>query len=213
MLEALSGRTLSADLKFLRYLCLIMDDNSTTRTLGNSVSSWESRITTPYLPTHKPEVANQSLMKIIKTRLEEAKRIWPDELSSVLWAYRMRVRTLTREASFKLAYGSDVVIPTEVGLTSYRVAHFKDVENEKQLQLSLDLIDKVRMDVEQRVACYKNLMIKHQDAMVKPKQFKIGDLILKKVSLKTKNPAHGKLGPNWKDHTGSSTIKDKDHTI
>jgi len=36
------------------------------------------------------------------------------------------VRTPTREIPFKLVYGSDVVIPVEVGLTSYRVAHYKD---------------------------------------------------------------------------------------
>ena len=44
---------------------------------------------------------------------------------------------------------------------------------------------------------YKNLMARQHDAMVKPMQFNIGDLILMKVSLATKNLAHGKLGPNW----------------
>ena len=107
------------------------------------------------------------------------------------------VRTPTREAPFKLAYGSDAVIPAEVGLTSYKVAHYNE-ENEKQLRLSLDLMDEVRMDAEQRVAHNKNLMSKHPDALVKPRQFSIEDLILKKVSLATKNPAHEKLGPNWR---------------
>ena len=41
------------------------------------------------------------------------------------------------------------MIPMEVGLTSYRAAHYKDEVNEKQLHLSLDLIDKVRIDAEQ----------------------------------------------------------------
>ena len=44
-------------------------------------------------PTHpqadgQVEVTNRSLLKIIKTRLEGAKGIWPDELPSILWAYR-----------------------------------------------------------------------------------------------------------------------------
>ena len=55
------------------------------------------------------------------------------------------MRTPTRETPFKLAYGNDTMIPAEVGLTFYKVAHYKDKENEKQLRLSLDLIDKVRM--------------------------------------------------------------------
>ena len=40
------------------------------------------------------------------------------------------------------------MIAAEVGLTSYSFAHYKDEENEKQLRLSLDLIDEVRMDTE-----------------------------------------------------------------
>ena len=68
-----------------------------------------------------------------------------------------------------MAYGSYAVIPTEVGLTSYRVAHYNNEKNEKQFRLSLDLMDKVRMDAEWRVACYKNLVAKHYDALVKPR--------------------------------------------
>ena len=40
------------------------------------------------------------------------------------------------------------MIPIEVGSTSFRMAHYKDEKNEKQLRLSLVLIDEVRMDVE-----------------------------------------------------------------
>ena len=36
----------------------------------------------------------------------------------------MKVRTPTGETPFKFTYGNDVVIPMEVGLTSYRVAHY-----------------------------------------------------------------------------------------
>ena len=67
------------------------------------------------------EVTNLTLLKIIKTRLEGAKGIWPDELPSVLWAYRTTARKPTGETPFRLAYGADAVIPAEVGLTSYRV--------------------------------------------------------------------------------------------
>ena len=69
-------------------------------------------------------------------------------------------------------------------------------ENEVQLRLNLDLIDEVKMDIEQRIARYKNLMERQYDAMVKPRRFNIGDLVLKRVTLATRNPAYGKLGPN-----------------
>ena len=58
----------------------------------------------------------------------------------------MTIRSPIGETPFKLAYGSDAVILVKVGLTSNRVAHYKEKENEKQLHINLDFIDEVRMD-------------------------------------------------------------------
>ena len=107
------------------------------------------------------------------------------------------MRTPTGETPFKLAYGSEVVIPVKVHMVNHRVMTYQDKDNEEQLRLNLDLIDEVRTDVEHKTAKYKNLMARQYDAKVKPRHFNIGDLVLKKVSLATKNLAHGKLGPNW----------------
>ena len=115
----------------------------------------------------------------------------------MLWVYRTTVRTPTGETFFKLAYGSEAVIPAEVHMANHKVTMYQDKDNEEQLRLNLDLINEVRIDAEERTERYKNLMARQHDAMVKLRQFNIGDLILKKVSLATKNPAHGKLGPNW----------------
>ena len=114
-----------------------------------------------------------------------------------MWAYKTTVRIPTGETPFKLAYGSEAVIPAEVHMANHRVMKYQDEENKEQLHLNLDLIDMVRMDAEQRITRYKNLMAKQYDAMVKPRGFNIGDFVLKRISLATKNPAHGKLGPNW----------------
>ena len=130
------------------------------------------------------EVANQSLLKIIKTRLERAKGLWLDDLPTVLWAYRTTIRTPTGETPFKLAYGSEAVIPA-IHMSNHRVMKYQDENNKEQLCLNLDLINEVRMDAEQRTSRYKNLMARRYDAMVKPRRFNIGDLILKNVSLAT----------------------------
>ena len=137
------------------------------------------------------------MLQIIKTCLEGVKGIWPDELPGELWAFRTTVRTPIGETPFKLAYGSEAVIPAEVHMANHRVTMYQDKDNEEQLHLNLDLIDEVRTDAEERTARYKNLIARQHDAMVKLRWFNIGDLVLKKVSLATKNPAHGKLGPNW----------------
>ena len=136
------------------------------------------------------------MLKIIKTRLEGAKGVWLYKVPSVLWAYRTTIKTPIGETPFKLAYGSEVIIPAEVHMAKHKVMTYQDEDNEEQLCLNLDLIDKVRMDAEQRTARYKNLIGRQYDAMVKPKCFNIGDLVLKRVFLATRNPAHGKLGPN-----------------
>ncbi|XP_059638536.1 uncharacterized protein LOC132280798 [Cornus florida] len=59
------------------------------------------------------EVTNRTILKMIKTRLEKAKGLWPEQLPGVLWAYRTTVRTPTGENPFGLAFGSEAVIPVE----------------------------------------------------------------------------------------------------
>ena len=113
-------------------------------------------------------------MKIIKTRLEGVKGVWLNKLPGFLWVYGMTVRTPTGEIPFKLAYGSEVVIPVEVHIANHKVMKYQDEDNEEQLCLNLDLIDKVWMDMEQRTTRYKNLMARKYDATVKPRHFNIG---------------------------------------
>ena len=73
-------------------------------------------------------------------------------------------------------------------------------------------MDEVRTDVEQRVARYKNLMTKYHNALVKPRHFNIGDLVLKRVSFATKDPAHESWDLIGKDRTKLSIPKGEDHT-
>ena len=107
------------------------------------------------------------MLKIIKTQLEGAKGIWPNELPSVLWAYRTTTRTPTRETPFQLAYRSEVIIPAEVGLTSYRVDNHDEDKNDEVIRLQIDLVDEVKAIAEQRLARYQNLMAKHYNSKVR----------------------------------------------
>ena len=78
-------------------------------------------------------MTNRTLLKIIKTKLDNAKGAWPEELPNVLWAYRTTARTLTRETPFRLTYGTEAVIPVEVGVTSIRREVFNEKGNDDQL--------------------------------------------------------------------------------
>ena len=143
------------------------------------------------------EVTNQSLLKIIKTQLERSKGMWPEELPSVLWAYRITARTLTGEMPFQLAYGSKAIIPVEVGLTSYRVRNHNESRNDEAMRLQLDLVDEIKATAEQRLARYQNLMAKHYNSRVRHRDFQVGDLVLREVMGATRDPSQGKLKPNW----------------
>ena len=152
-------------------------------------------------PTHpqaneQVEVTNQSLLKIIKTRLEEAKGIWPEELPSILWAYRTTPRTPIGETPFQLTYGSEAFIPAKVGLTSYRVDNHDERKNDEVMCLQLDLVNEVKATAEQRLTWYQD-MAKHYNSQVRYRDFQVGDLVLRKVISTTKDPTQGKLGPNW----------------
>ena len=95
---------------------------------------------------------NRSLLKIIKTRLEGTKGIWPKELPSILWAYRTTARMPIGETPFRLTYESEAIIPTEIGLTSYKVDNHDERKNNEAIRLQLDLVDEVKAMAEQRHA-------------------------------------------------------------
>ena len=122
------------------------------------------------------------------------------------------MRTPTGETPFKLAYGSEAVILAEVHMANHRVVKYRDKDNDEQLHLNLDLIDEVRMNAEQRTTRYKNLMARQYDAMVKPRRFNIGDLVLKGYLSQQETQLMGNWDPIGKDPTRLSIAKDKDPT-
>ena len=137
------------------------------------------------------------MLKIIKTQLKGAKGIWLEELPSIPLAYRTTARTPTRETPFQLTYGSEAVIPAEVGLTSYRVHNHDESQNNKAIHLQLNLVDEVRATAKQRLAWYQDRMVKHYNSRVRHRDFQVGDLVLKKVMGAARDPTQRKLGPNW----------------
>ena len=137
------------------------------------------------------------MLKIIKTRLEGAKGIWPEELPSILWAYKTTTRTPTGETPFRLTYGSQAVIPIEVGIISYRVHNHDENRNDEAMQLQLDLMDELRTTAKQRLARYQNRMAQYYNSRVRHKDFQVGDLVLRKVMGAARDPTQGKLSPNW----------------
>ena len=86
-------------------------------------------------------MTNQTLLKIIKARLDEAKGAWLKEFPNVLWAYKTTVRTPTEETPFSPTYGTKEVIPVEVGITSMKQEVFHEGSNDDQLRINLDCLE------------------------------------------------------------------------
>ena len=71
------------------------------------------------------EAMNKVIVAELKKRLVEAKGVWVDELPQVLWAYRCTPHRTTGESPFNLTYGTDVMLPVEVGEPTLR----RDMQN------------------------------------------------------------------------------------
>ena len=123
---------------------------------------------------------------------------WVEELPHVLWTYRTMPRWSTGESPFSMAYGAEVVIPLKTGFLTLRTSTFTLDGNDGLLEKSLDLIEERMKNAMVQLAYYQHKLKQGYDTNVKLRPLAVGDLVLRKVLGTTKNPAWGKLGPNWK---------------
>ena len=120
-----------------------------------------------------------------------------EELLYVLWTYRTTPRRSTGETSFSMSFGAEVVIPIEIGFPTLRTQTFNPNDNDRLLERSLDLLEERRENAMVQLAYYQHKLKQGYDSRVKLRPLEPGDLVLRKVLGTMKNPAWGKLGPNW----------------
>ena len=96
-----------------------------------------------------------------------------------------------------MAFGTEAVIPAEVGVSSLMRAHYDEGTNNDELKLNLDCLAKVRDEAALRIARYQQKMEKYHNQMVKLRRFNPDDMVLQRISQATSDPAQGKLGPTW----------------
>ena len=132
----------------------------------------------------------------MKKRLEEAKGRWPEELPNVLWSYRTTARTSTGHTPFALAYGCEAMLPVEVEVPTRRRETYDQDVNRGLLEESLDLIEEKRRNSQIINVAYQQKMTQYFNKRVWGRQFSVGDLVLRRVFLATRDPKVGVLGPN-----------------
>ena len=69
-----------------------------------------------------------------------------------MWAIRTTAHSGTRDTLFNLEFGSDAVIPVEIGINSMRVLHFDAEQNNANLRANLDLLEKIREEANVKTA-------------------------------------------------------------
>ncbi|BFG25370.1 hypothetical protein CerSpe_116440 [Prunus speciosa] len=143
------------------------------------------------------EAINKIIKKTLKKKLGAARGAWPDLLPEALWAINTSYRRSTGETPFSLAFGTEAVVPVEINAPSCRTASYNPEQNETLLTLNLDLIDEHRSHAQLRNAFYKQRTSRYYDSRVRRRSLKVGNWVLRKVSLATKDPNEGTLGPSW----------------
>ncbi|GKU94659.1 hypothetical protein SLEP1_g8119 [Rubroshorea leprosula] len=143
------------------------------------------------------ESVNKAILEGIKPRLDQLKTKWVDELNNVLWAYQTTSRTATGETPYHLAFGTEAVILVEIGVPSLRISHFEPAQNERLLRENLDFLDEVREQSRLRTLAYKQRIANLYNKRVRPRNFRVDDLVLRKAGLTGFETRYGKLAPNW----------------
>nr|GFC50925.1 reverse transcriptase domain-containing protein [Tanacetum cinerariifolium] len=114
----------------------------------------------------------------IKARLGEGNKNWVEELPHVLWAHQTMIKSSHGDTHFSLTYGTEVVIPAEIGMPTYRTT----------------AVDVVNNDVSE--ARSKSKMMKYYNSRVRGVVFKPGDFVYRSNDA-SHVVAGGKLGPKW----------------
>lgn len=112
-------------------------------------------------------------------------------------------KTSIGEMPFTLAFGSEAVAPVEKGMPTYQEEH-------------LDLLEERGEEVEVQNVLYKRRTEQYFNKLVKPRSFKVGNLVLKDTRVTAQDK--GKLGPCYdgpyivtaNQRPGSYSLKDNE---
>ena len=143
------------------------------------------------------EAANRVILNEPRKKLGQLKGLWAKEIPSLLWGYHCTSQSSTKEISYRLTYGSDAMIPVELGEVSWRRANFDEESNEGSLRVNLDLVQEVQEEARVREEAAKLRAARRYNTRLRERSFQKSDLVWRKVGEARKNMNEGKLVPNW----------------
>ncbi|GJW40541.1 hypothetical protein Tco_0066386 [Tanacetum coccineum] len=87
------------------------------------------------------------------------------------------VKSSNGDTPFLLTYGTEAVIPAEIGIPMFRTAEVDVSENDEALEINLDLLEEKQEQAAIREAKSKRQMEKYYNTKVRNASFKPGDLV------------------------------------
>nr|GEZ01668.1 reverse transcriptase domain-containing protein [Tanacetum cinerariifolium] len=87
------------------------------------------------------ERKNRSLCEGIKAWFDKRSKNCIEEISHVLWAHHTMIKSCNEETPFSLTYGTEVVIPVEIGMLTLRTTKVDMIKNDEALKINLDLLE------------------------------------------------------------------------
>ena len=142
------------------------------------------------------EASNKTLLTALKKCLHSAKGKWVEELPGVLWAYRTISRKLTRISPFALTYGMQVIIPTEIGIPTFRT-EIHEKANAEVVTKDLDMKNELHEVADVCITSYQQRLTNLYNKHVNPHAFRAGDLVLRSVFENMADLVAGKFQPYW----------------
>ena len=82
-----------------------------------------------------------------------------------------------------MAFGTDAVIPVEIGINTLRISHYDSPQNEVNLRANLDLLEEMREDARIKAAARQRSVAQHFNKQVKVRLFEEGDLVLRNAKV------------------------------
>ncbi|KAK9079767.1 hypothetical protein SSX86_001440 [Deinandra increscens subsp. villosa] len=181
----------------------IVSDNG-KQFADNPFRSWcrELQITQIFTSVAHPQAngqverTNRSIVSGIKARLGKEGKGWLNELPSVIWAIRTTERTSHGHTPYSLTFGSEAVIPAEIGIPTFRIENVSEPTNDSELLVNLALTQERRDMAAINEAKYKKQMEGYYNQRVRTVTFRPGDYVFRNNEA-SRQEDQGKLGPTW----------------
>ncbi|GJR03894.1 reverse transcriptase domain-containing protein [Tanacetum coccineum] len=144
-----------------------------------------------YLVKSKPQSRRRNKSKIGRKEQEVDGRAFSCSMGTP-----HHVKSSNGDTPFSLTYGTEAVIPAEIGMPTLRTAEVDLVQNNEALEINLDLLEERREQAAIHEAKSKAIMEKYYNSKVKNTSFKPGDLVYRNNDASHTEDTW-KLGPKW----------------